>query len=86
MSMFLKVYTGYSFLFGIYGFSRGIRVEDTDSLTEKVISGTVVFTFYAIPVINIIPTIRLVNRITLKKLYQKIYISGMTMRNLILKK
>lgn len=72
MSTFHKLYKSYCFMMGVYGFSRGFRVENIDSLTEKLMSATVVGTIYTIPVINILPTIRLYNRITLKESIPKI--------------
>jgi hypothetical protein len=63
MTIIRRIYEGYCIAFGVYGISRGMRVEDAKFWTEKAISGFLVGCVYATPVFNIFPTIRLINRL-----------------------
>lgn len=49
-----------------YGASRGYRNRDADFITDKVISGFFNGVMYGFPILNIEPTIRLLNRLEIR--------------------
>jgi hypothetical protein len=65
MSLFHKLYTGFTFGMTAYGFSRGYRCEEYKNrfYTDKIFAGVVNSTMYTAPGINLFPLYRLVNRI-----------------------
>ena len=67
-SYFGKVLVGFCSTMSVYGFSRGYRALDNKkSLTsDKIANATINSLLYAIPVMNIGPTLRLINRLEIE--------------------
>jgi hypothetical protein len=79
-----KAYTGFCILMAGYGFSRGyrsIRMYKDEEIfnkplwTEKMINGILNCGYYGVPILNIFPTICLINRLEIdyKNLDKKLY-------------
>lgn len=70
MSFLGKTYIAFCSGMGIYGFTRGYRSnirEDKENLTaEKCLSGILNGICYAVPIANIGPTFRLINRLEIE--------------------
>lgn len=70
MRLLGKLYAGFSFGMSAYGFSRGYRSNVRDNknelTSEKLISGLLNGMYYGAPVINIGPTIKLINRLEIE--------------------
>lgn len=71
VKLFKNLYGGFCFAMSGYGFSRGFRAAQSDNqnqLTTNTIFGSCLNGFYyGAPVINIFPTIRLINRIEIEE-------------------
>lgn len=67
MTIFNKVYFGFSIGMGMYGFSRGYRCKENKLYSDKIVCGTLNSIFYSAPIINIFPLYRLINRIEVEK-------------------
>lgn len=78
-SYFAKALAGFCSTMSVYGFSRGYRaqvVNNKENLTsDKIANATVNSLFYTIPIMNIGPTLRLINRLEIehKKLQKDDY-------------
>lgn len=72
MKLVSKIYAGYCLFMAGYGCSRGYRIENVNFTTERVISGIFNGVCYGFPILNIAPTIRLLNRLEIRsKNYDK---------------
>ena len=65
MTIFHRLYTGFTFGMTAYGFNRGYRCEEfKNSLyTDKIFAGIINSTMYTAPGINLFPLYNLINRI-----------------------
>jgi hypothetical protein len=79
-SYFGKVLVGFCSTMSVYGFTRGYRAQEgkiiKESLTsDKIANATINSLFYAMPIMNIGPTLRLINRLEIehKRLHKDDY-------------
>lgn len=68
--IFKHGYTGFSIGMSAYGFSRGLRAQENDKykplVIEKFTKAFYNSIFYIAPVFNILPTVRLLNRLEIE--------------------
>jgi len=65
-----RVYSGFCVGMGIYGYTRGFRSEYKNNskklITEKLSGGLFNALFYAAPIVNLWPTLRLIDRLEIE--------------------
>lgn len=69
IKFFKNFYGGFCFIMSGYGFSRGFRAAQTENklTTDTIMSSCLNGLYCGTPIINIFPTIRLINRIEIEK-------------------
>lgn len=69
-SRFGKVFVGFCSTMSVYGFTRGYRVQEfcnKELLTsDKITNATINSLLYAVPIVNIVPIIKLINRLEIE--------------------
>lgn len=81
-SHFAKALMGFCSTMSVYGFSRGYRahlINDKELLTsDKIANATINSLLYAVPIVNIVPIIKLINRLEIehKRLHKDDYKSS----------
>jgi len=79
-SHFAKALIGFCSTMSVYGFTRGYRVQYNKELltSDKIANATINSLLYAVPIVNIVPIIKLINRLEIehKRLHKDDYKSS----------